>query len=282
MAFTGDCTPIVVAVEFTPKEDLPVPDEPGSLRAGEVPNTDSEPEREPIERSSARCRRCLRRVGARNLGLRGFVVAVRDKNLLIHSLAFGTCLAVLNGNFDVPRSFRDRIPGGSERYREGAGSEALATRIGIPLGLSLNMSISLDAWLARGALKKRETRSPDKKPKFEGLSGLEVGLPGALSQQASVSGGVPGLFPPGGLGADNSVASSMAENMRKARGTDNRIPGHERAITCIAFGAHRVFTGVLSINLTFEGKCFFPLFCRVTAVVGDDDFPSRLIDCGFD
>ena len=49
---------------------------------------------------------------------------------------------------------------------------------------------------------------------------------------------------PGGCAAWPAPGAAVrAGRVRVARANDNKIPGHDRAITCIAFGAHRVFTG---------------------------------------
>ena len=66
-------------------------------RAGEVPNTDSEPELEEPEPWSQVCRNCKRRVGGRRLGLRPVYTVGRDIHASLHRTTLGLCQGVLPG-----------------------------------------------------------------------------------------------------------------------------------------------------------------------------------------
>ena len=126
---------------------------------------------------------------------------------------------------------RPRLANARSRSVWGSGDDSgLLGHVGVRQGVNLVLECQIDAWAQRGWRIKGAQLPQQPKDKFAGIGDLttiQKPLP------ASTSEGV----------ISDETAVAVAQGMRRARATDERIPGHERAITCVAFGAHRVFTG---------------------------------------
>jgi hypothetical protein len=239
-----------LAVPKLAPAELRVPDKLPSKRAGEVPNTDSEPEVDPVEAQSVLCKRCLRRVGGRSLGLRSVVAVVRDRALMFHSLSTGTCLAIMAAPVD------DTGSRASDLRRRAAISK-------------LQLDAPVDAFGGSVLLPAVIDAHADLAGHASARAALQA-LPTAKSMQT--------------LGT--STASAVELGMRLARAEEQGSLGHERTITAVAYGSNRVFTGAphgcISVAwLLLMWPCLVMMLCTVcdVSVVLAHGFIPGSVDC---